>query len=459
MATSSCFRSFMSFDPQHFVSVTPTNSPWIQQVQEEWSKRPGSVLLTLVLSLIVGVMLIYGVRQILYSFTRVFRTQRYPFEGLQQAQWPHITVFIAAHNEDKVIADCITALLQTDYPKDKLRIVPVNDRSSDKTELIIDAYTLLYPELIQPFHRRAGKPGKAAALKDAMRLTQGDIALIFDADYTPSPWLLRQLVAPFFDPEVGAVMGHVVPKNVGTNLLTRMLDLERSAGYQVDQQARMTLRGVPQYGGTVGGVRLSAVQAVGGWRDDVLAEDTDITFRLLLAGWKTVYNNSATCYEEVPEEWAVRMRQIHRWAQGHNQVMLHSWKDLWRSPYVTWTERIDGFLLLHVFMLQPLLLLGWVIALMLYYLNASETLGLFLPMSLWVIYAAIGSFSAFMQIAFAVLVDGHRQRIRLLPFQLLSFFASLWVMTCAFSASILDRLIHRELVWNKTVRYRKEAAQ
>lgn len=449
----------MSFDPQRFTPVPSAYSPWLERVQEEWSRRPESVFLTFILSLIVSVMLVYGVRQILYAFTRILRTQRYPYEGLQQAQWPDITVFIAAHNEDKVIGDCITALLQTDYPKDKLRIVPVNDRSGDKTELIIDAYAVLYPELIQPFHRRTGKPGKAAALKDAMRFTTGDIALIFDADYTPSPSLLRQLVAPFFDPEVGAVMGHVVPKNVGANLLTRLLDLERSAGYQVDQQARMTLRGVPQYGGTVGGVRLSAVQAVGGWRDDVLAEDTDITFRLLLAGWKTVYNNSATCYEEVPEEWAVRMRQIHRWAQGHNQVMFRSWKDLWRSPYVSWTERIDGFLLLHVFMLQPLLLLGWVIALMLYYLNASETLTLFLPMSLLVIYAAIGSFSAFMQIAFAVLVDGHRRRIRLLPFQLLSFFASLFVMTSAFSASILDLLIHRELVWNKTVRYRKEAPQ
>jgi len=201
----------MSFDPQRFTPVPSTHSPWLQQVQEEWSRRPESVLLTLILSLIVSVMLIYGVRQILYAFTRVLRTQRYPYEGLQQAQWPDITVFIAAHNEDKVIADCITALLQTDYPKDKLRIVPVNDRSEDKTELIIDAYALLYPELIQPFHRRDGKPGKAAALKDAMRFTRA-ISHSFLMPITRHHLALRQLVAPFFDPEVGAVMGHVVPK-------------------------------------------------------------------------------------------------------------------------------------------------------------------------------------------------------------------------------------------------------
>ena len=87
--------------------------------------------------------------------------------------------------------------------------------------------------------------------------------MVFDADYIPGPRLLKQLVAPFFDAEVGAVMGRVVPLNVGESLLTRLLDLERAGGYQVDQQARMNLRLIPQYGGTVGGVRRVALRAGG----------------------------------------------------------------------------------------------------------------------------------------------------------------------------------------------------
>jgi cellulose synthase/poly-beta-1,6-N-acetylglucosamine synthase-like glycosyltransferase len=249
----------------------------------------------------------------------------------------------------------------------------------------------------------------------------------------------------------------VVPRNVSTNLLTRMLDMERSAGYQVDQQARMNLHGVPQFGGTVGGVRLSAVQAAGGWRDDVLAEDTDITFRLLVAGWKTVYNNQATCYEEVPEEWSVRLRQIHRWAKGHNQVLWRQVRQLIRSPWLSWRERIDGLMLLHIFLLQPLLLLGWVMALGLYYLNGSEVLTVFIPGVLLVVYAAVGGFSAFMHMVYAVLVDGHRQRIRLLPLQMFNFVASLPTITAALGDVVLDRVLHKELVWHKTVRYRKES--
>ena len=155
-----------------------------------------------------------------------------------------------------------------------------------------------------------------------MELVETEVILIFDADYIPGGGLIKQLVAPFFDPEVGGVMGRVVPLNVGTNLLTRLLDLERSGGYQVDQQARMNLRLVPQHGGTVAGVRLSALREIGGWNDNSLTEDTDLTYRLLLAGWKTVYQNRSECYEEVPETWQVRIKQIMRWAKGHNQALV-----------------------------------------------------------------------------------------------------------------------------------------
>src|SRR5207248_762985 len=115
-----------------------------------------------------------------------------------------------------------------------------------------------------------------------------EIMLGFDADYVPSKALIGQLVASFVDPEVRSVMGRVVPLNVGKKLLTRILELERSGGYQVDQQARMILHFVPQYGGTGAGIRKSALDEIGGWNENTLAEDTDLTYRMLLAGWKTV---------------------------------------------------------------------------------------------------------------------------------------------------------------------------
>jgi cellulose synthase/poly-beta-1,6-N-acetylglucosamine synthase-like glycosyltransferase len=418
----------------------------------------GSAMATVLFAIIV-VMVVYALRHGIFTFSRLFGRQRHPYLDIDCAQWPMVTVFIAAHNEELVIAGCLRALLNTNYPPERLKIVPVNDRSTDGTRTIIDGYVQSNPGRITPFHRDDGKGGKAAALKDALAHAEGDIAIIFDADYVPGRGLLKQLVAPFFDPEVGAVMGRVVPINVGANLLTRLLDLERSGGYQVDQQARMNLRLVPQYGGTVGGVRLSAVAAVGGWHDDMLAEDTDITYRLLFNGWKTVYTNRSECYEEVPEDWAVRVKQVKRWSKGHNQVLMRYWYQFAISPYLSWRERIDGMLLLLVFSLPPLLLLGWLLAVGLYFMNAGTLLTQLISVFAVMSYGAMGNFAAFFEISTAVLLDGHRKRLRLLPFNLLGFFVSLFSITSSVVSLATDKLLGRNLVWEKTVRYRMPSVE
>ena len=421
---------------------------------ESFSAYPVASVMASLLFLIVVIMMLYGVRHFLFTINRLTGVQRHPYIDISVARWPMITVFIAAHNEEKVVAGCMAALLNTDYPADRLKIIPVNDRSSDSTRSIIDGYALRYPTRICPFHRTEGKDGKSAALKDALQFAVGDIAIIFDADYVPGRGLLKQLVAPFFDPEVGAVMGRVVPMNSGANLLTRLLDLERSAGYQVDQQARMNMNLLPQYGGTVGGVRLSAVEAVGGWHDDTLAEDTDITFRLMFNGWKTIYTNRSECYEEVPEDWKVRIKQVSRWAKGHNQVMARYWWQFATSSYLTLGQRIDGLLLLFVFVIPLIMLVGWALALALYFLNAGSLLSQLIPVFALMVYGTLGNFAAFFEIVVAVLMDGNRRRLRLLPFNMLGFLVSLFAISGAVWSLMLDRIFKREMVWDKTIRYR-----
>jgi cellulose synthase/poly-beta-1,6-N-acetylglucosamine synthase-like glycosyltransferase len=351
----------------------------------------------------------------------------------------------------------LKALLEVDYPRDRLTIIPVNDRSTDRTREIIDNFVEQHP-FIEPFHRTRGKPGKAAALKDAMELVETEIVLIFDADYVPGKALIRQLVAPFFDPEVGAVMGRVVPLNVGKKSLTRLLDLERSGGYQVDQQARMNLHLVPQYGGTVAGVRKSALDEIGGWNENALAEDTDLTYRLLLAGWKTAYQNRAECYEEVPERWSVRIRQINRWAKGHNQAMTRYISSTAQCSELSWLERVDGTLLLGVYVMGPVLLFGWLLAVVLFYKGAE--IGGGLTVLALGSFTTLGNFAAFFEIAAAARLDGSRQRIRLLPLTLFAFTISLVSVSQAAWQQARERIFGGadQLVWHKTERSRTAPA-
>ena len=402
---------------------------------------------------VVLLICIYTVRHYCFTLNRLFGSQRHPYVDIDAADWPHVTVLIAAHNEEAVVADILNALLHVDYPVEKLAILPVNDRSTDGTREIIDDFVRRYPDRITPFHRRGGKPGKAAALKDAMELVETEVVLVFDADYIPGKALIRQLVAPFFDPEVGSVMGRVVPMNVGKKLLTRMLDLERSGGYQVDQQARMNLHLVPQYGGTVAGIRKSALDEIGGWNENTLAEDTDLTYRLLLAGWKTVYENRAECYEEVPERWPVRVRQIMRWAKGHNQTMANCGRRLATTTGIGLLERIDGLLLLGVYVMGPVLLLGWLLAIILFYTGAQ--LNSHFAILALAAFTTLGNFAAFFEIAAATRLDGSRLRIRLLPLTFLGFAVSLISVSNAAFRQVVDPLMGAEFVWHKTERSRK----
>lgn len=433
----------------------PAHADWLPVLASPFGTAWAWVLLGVIV-LVLALLLTYTLRHLVFTLNRLFGEQRHPYASIVSVDWPRVTVLVAAHNEQAVIADCLENLMQVDYPADRIRVMPVNDRSTDRTREIIDHVAGRYPGRIEPFHREGGKPGKAAALKDATTLVDSEFIVVFDADYLPSRGLIRRLMAPFIDPEVGAVMGRVVPANVKHNLLTRLLDLERSGGYQVDQQARMNLGLVPQYGGTVGAIRLRALREVGGWHDDVLAEDTDLTYRLLLGGWRTVYHNRSECYEEVPQSWAVRVRQIKRWAKGHNQAFARHCLAMLCRRHMSLAERIDGLLLLGVYLMAPLLLLGWIVSLLIYFTISIKIAAPALLLMAFMSHSALGNFAAFHEIAAAAHLDRTRQRVRLIAFNWLGFIVSVVAIVQALlEQMILDRLPGRGLRWDKTVRYRR----
>lgn len=400
-------------------------------------------------------MTIYAVRHYSFAIHRLFFDQRQPYLDISTAHWPAITVLVMAHNEGRVIEGSLLALLGSDYPGHRLTITPVNDRSTDNTGEIINRLASLHPGRIHPLHRLEGTGGKPAALAWACGQIASDIIVIFDADYLPGKGLLKQLVSPFFDPEVGATMGRVVPLNARSNLLTRTLSLERCAGYQISQQARQNLQLTAQYGGTVGAVRTRALLQVGGWATDCLAEDTDLTIRLRCAGWRVVYQNRAECYEEVPEEWQVRIRQLSRWTQGHHHVFLRHWSTVLKSPYLRTAERIDALLLLSVFLLSPIMLLGWSSCIYLYF-RGDNTLSASLAISLsLMMYCGLGNFGSFFEIAAGSVLDRCRASLVVLPFMTLNFLVSTLIMSRGIFRQSWNTLTVTQGTWIKTKRYRR----
>lgn len=376
-----------------------------------------------VIAFTVAFLLLYAVRHYLLGYSRLRMTQPKDAMELVGFHMPRVTVLIPMHNEERVAADILQALVDSDYDWEKLEVIPINDRSEDRTGEIVDDFARRYP-FIQPLHRTGGRSGKPAALAEACERATGDVYVLFDADYVPGPSVIKMLVAPFADPEVGATMGRVVPHNIGDSLLSGLLSLERSAGYQGVQQSRFQLGFTAQFGGTVGAVRAAALDSVGGWNPESLTEDTDLTFAMLLNGWKTAYVNRAECYEEVPQSWSVRRRQLSRWVTGHTECLHNYWPDLMRSRFLTPWEKVDALFLLAMYWTAPVLVLGWVASLALFFIPEAHQTPL-LPVALGFLgYQLFANQATFLEIGVAAMLDGTRLRALLLPLNLLNFFAN-----------------------------------
>jgi len=398
---------------------------------------------------------LYAIRHYILAYSRFSLARPRDTMDIVGFVMPKITILVPMHNEEKVAADILQALIACDYDWEKLQVIAINDRSEDRTGAIIDEFSEAYP-MIRAFHRTEGPGGKPAALLAASEMATGDIILLFDADYYPGRAMLKMLVAPFADPKVGAVMGRVVPHNAGGSLLAGLLSLERAAGYQDGQQARYNLGLTAQFGGTVGGVRRTALMAVGGWNTESLTEDTDLTCRLLERGWEVAYVNRAECYEEVPVEWKVRRNQLQRWVIGHNGCFHRYAGRICRSEFLSRWQKVDAVFMLGCYWTAPVLVLGWLASLVLYFAHHPDYWG-FVALLMFLGYQLFANQATFVELGTAAMLDGSSRRILLLPLNLLNFFSSTVAICNALWQYYLNRITGDDKQeWQKTGRTRDE---
>ncbi|MGY3724902.1 Glycosyltransferase, catalytic subunit of cellulose synthase and poly-beta-1,6-N-acetylglucosamine synthase [Granulicatella balaenopterae] len=415
-----------------------------------------------VLSILKGYMVVlmvlliaYTFRHYIFSFNRLLSRQKMYYQDIMTSEPKRISILIPMYNEELVLHNCLDSLLECDYDQDYMEIIPINDNSSDRTKELLDKYAAEY-DFIKPLHRNSPNRGKPAGLNDAMELATGEIILVFDADYRPAKDILRQLTVAFEDPHVGAVMGRVIPYNTGKNLLTRLLNIERSGGYQVDQQARYNLNLVPQYGGTVGGFRKDVMLELGGFNTDVLAEDTELTLRLFTNGYRVIYANSAECYEESPETYTVRAKQIRRWARGHNQVLFRYFFKTLRNPSMNFLEKIDAMMLLLIYTMPLLLLIGKIDSIILFFAGSMNLFSAWWVILFLGVYSSFGNFAPFFQIGTALLLDGLWGEILLLPMLIFNFYFYMWHISMGVIDAIVDAFTKRTVKWAKTQRFLDE---
>ncbi len=411
------------------------------------------LILDLLLISVSVIMLAYLSRHYLFTLTALYyqHGQRHytPHGMIYQ---PSVSVLIPAHNEERVIGRILQGMTELTYPKDKLEVIVIDDGSADQTGNIAERFAKKY-EYIGVIHRDveiSGK-GKAAALNEGLKHATGEIICLFDADYYPQREILEKLTTYFVNPEVGAVQGRVTVLNEPDTIVTRLAVLERIGGYRVDQLARDDLRLIPLLGGTGGGVRRRLIEFLGGWDQKMLAEDTDLTFRIYLAGYKVRYVNEAECYEEAVEDWRSYWHQRCRWTKGHMQCAFKHFWPLTRSKNLSLREKIDGIFLLNVYFLPILTWLAWILGAVSYFIEPTWSITFFWSFIPIFVYSAVGNFAPSFEVGIGAYLDRRVKIFWLIPLLLLTFIYNMLICTKALGDLCVSKLIGRKQhMWIKT---------
>jgi len=402
------------------------------------------------LMIIAFFLLTYIARHYIFSVTALYFTEEQSDSAISYQ--PTVSIIIPALNEEKVLPRLLQAVVQLEYPKEKLEVIVVDDASTDETGRIADRYAEKY-DYVKAVHRSPaeGRKGKASALNAGLKASTGEFVFCFDADYYPPKNIIRKLVSPFADPKVGAVQGRVTVLNEPQNIVTRIVALERVGGYRVDQYAREKLGLIPQFGGTVGGFRRNLLEALGGWDEEMLAEDTDLTFRLYLKGYRVCYMKDAECYEEAVENWRAYWRQRYRWAYGHMQTAFKHTYNLLKNDKLSLKEKVDGFLLLNVYFVPLLVLVAWILGGLLFFFSGDMGFGFPLAVLTISVYSAVGNFAPFFEVGIGVYLDKRTRAYWLIPLFLFVFLYNLLICTKAFMDLVLTKMLRKgRAVWCKT---------
>jgi cellulose synthase/poly-beta-1,6-N-acetylglucosamine synthase-like glycosyltransferase len=268
---------------------------------------------------------LYGGNALLLAALYLRRGREPSPQAPQPETWPVVTVQLPIYNELNVVNRLIDAVACLDYPRQRLQ-VQVLDDSTDETTRLARARVAHHRAQgldIRLVHRRDRRGFKAGALAQGLQSARGEFIAIFDADFVPSPDFLRRTVPHLVaQPRLAFVQtrwGYLNPKY---SVLTRVQTIALDGHFVVEHLGRNRNGLLMNFNGTAGLWRRSAIDSAGGWQDDTLTEDVDLSLRAQLAGWQALYLPEVEAPAELPPQMAAFKRQQARWAAGAAQCLV-----------------------------------------------------------------------------------------------------------------------------------------
>jgi cellulose synthase/poly-beta-1,6-N-acetylglucosamine synthase-like glycosyltransferase len=273
---------------------------------------------------VLGVLAGYGIYRyvLVYNFYHYRHNVSGPPPPVKE--WPKVTIQLPIYNERYVVERLVDSIAQFDYPREKLDIQLLDD-STDETQQIARACVERHQQLGVPItyiHRENRIGYKAGALQEGLESALGEFVAIFDADFLPPADFLTRTVPYFADPKLGMVQTRWSYINRNYSALTEAEAILLDGHFVIEHGARYRRGSFFNFNGTGGVWRRTAIEDSGGWQHDTLTEDTDLSYRAQLRGWRFLYLPSVDCPSELPVEMNAFKSQQARWAKGLIQTAI-----------------------------------------------------------------------------------------------------------------------------------------
>lgn len=233
---------------------------------------------------------------------------------IDQQKYPPITVLIAAYNEEKSIASTLSGIFLQDYAAD-IRIIVINDGSSDKTVESIKVLQLTHPNLSLIDLGRNG--GKASALNHGLKEVTTDIVISIDADSYVLKDGIRHLVGRYLSDPINtkAVAGEILIRNSRENWITKAQEWDYFLGIATIKRIQSLFQGTMVAQGAFSLYERKTLNELGGW-PEMVGEDIVLTWKILSKGYRVGHAENALAFTDCPNTLKRFVRQRQRWSRG-----------------------------------------------------------------------------------------------------------------------------------------------
>ena len=351
------------------------------------------------------------------AFLSSRRKEIYPVSEIGE---PTITIQLPIYNEKYVATRLVDAVCAQDYPKEKMRIMVLDD-SDDDTVNLMHQTVLKYQSLgfdISHVRRGTREGYKAGALKYAMKSTKSDFVAIFDADFIPPDWYLKKAIPHFTNSKIGLVQcrwGHV---NENYSALTQAQALNLDFHFLVEQKAKSNSHLFMNFNGTAGIWRKECIDDAGGWHTATLVEDLDLSYRAQMKGWKCLFLPDIVVDAELPVQMNGAKRQQFRWAKGSIQCAIKLLGDILLKRKIAFDAKLQAFIQLTRHIVFPLMLIQFITLPILLASQVNLYIVSFLPALTLATYLAMGP-GAYLLVIHKMYKNNWKSHAKALPYLLI----------------------------------------